>query len=254
MKRAFRILLFGFVVGVAPAVASAAPITINFGTDGPAGNTNHSTFTDTGTGTQNTGLVVTGYYLNSSNVWTAANLFRRDESPSDVGFGVCNPIEGSSCGTGSSGGDINELDNSGQRELIRLTLPAGYTWVSVGVSSLDNNGGTGSPEAGRLFADSDGTPSKTAGASGDTLIQSFASTQTSNPNQQFTIPAGDASSPYLFFEPFNPNGSTNNDFLINNAVIQAVSVGGQSAVPEPATLVLLGSGLALAVRKRRALK
>jgi PEP-CTERM motif len=247
MKKALRVLLFGFVVGIVPAVASAAPITINFGTDGPAGNTNSSTFTDPGTG-----LIVTGYYLNSSNVWSAANLFRRNESPSDVGFGVCNPIEGSSCGTGSGGGDINELDNSGQRELIRLTLPAGYTWVSVGVSSLDNNGGVGSPESGRLFADSDGVASKTAGASGDTLITSF--TGSSNPNLQLTIPGGDASSRYLFFEPFNPNGSTNNDFLINNAVIQAVSVGGQSAVPEPATLMLLGSGLALAVRKRRALK
>jgi PEP-CTERM motif len=247
MKKAFRILLFGFVGAIAPAVASAAPITINFGTDGPTGNTNSSTFTDPGTG-----LKVTGYYLNSSNVWTPANLFRRDEDPNDVGFGVCNPIEGSSCGTGSGGGDINELDNSGQRELIRLTLPTGYTWVSVGVSSLDTNGGVGSPESGRLFADSNGIASTTAGASGDTLITSF--TGSSNPNLQLTIPGGDASSPYLFFEPFNPNGSTNNDFLISNAVIQSTGKSGQGTVPEPATLVLLGSGLALAVRKRRALR
>ena len=248
MKRALTTLALGLLLCVGTAQAD----TISF--VGPVGNYNTSTVTFVGL------ITAQGFYF-TGGVWTTtdANLFGRNQT-NDHGLGLCNVQENASgaCGTGSGGGDINELDNAGWAELIRLTLPAGYQWVSVQLSSLDNNGSTdpNAWERGSLWADTDGLPGA-SGAIGNNLICNFASSGSftcvmaggTGAEPIYSIPGQFANSPYLFFEPrdWRPGGTnTNNDFLV-----MAVTI---TQVPEPATLALVGtglSGLGLLSRKRR---
>jgi hypothetical protein len=198
-------------------------------------------------------IAVQGYYYNGS-AWTTtgANIFGRNET-NDHGIGICNPAEVTSCGTGSGGGDWNELSNAHNAELIRLTRPTGSSWVSVQLSSLDGNGYSSDPanagywERGQLLASATGVP----GGSW-TLICNFGAYGTgtcvnvggTSVEPIFMIPTAYAGTPYLFFLPYDwrPGTSTNNDFLVMAAT-----------VPEPTTLGMLATGLfgLILVRRRK---
>jgi hypothetical protein len=198
---------------------SAQTVEFDFTTIGPEGNLGVTSYLDPATG-----LIVSGYYFDGTT-WLPANLFLRNQ-PNDHGLGVCNPVEaaanGGNCPIGA--GDINELDNAGNSELIVLTLPTGYEWVSVQVSSLDASSGV--PERGVLYADSDGVFGA-PGSVGDTIIRTFEAI--ADPVEAiFPIGASFASSPYLVFEPFDHTGggSTDNDYLVYKATIQVVEEGG----------------------------
>lgn len=235
-RNAFRMALATGVLLFGVAAADAVPIVFNFATNPD------STPGDLGTDVldfgllEQPGLVVNGYYFNGA--WLPANLFRRNDAD-DHGLGVCNPFE--SCPDLTSGGDINELDNKGKAELIRLTLPENFRWVLVGLSSLDTNSG-GPRERGRLWADSDGNPSNGLGA----ILWEFEGGGPVEPN--FSIPAAKELSRYLFFQPIDWKNNTNdnNDFLVRAALIEELQV------PEPATAALMGTVLmALALTRRR---
>ena len=188
------------------------------------------------------GITVTAYYYNATtHAWAPANLFGRNQT-GDRGVGICSAGETANCGTGTGGGDYNEISNELHPETIRLTLPTGYTWGSIQLSSVDTNGGTGN-EHGVLYASQTGIP----GPSGSigTQVCSFAATgaqtctTTGGGEPVITVPNNFINSPYLFLEArdlLNPN-NTNNDFLLYSVVINQVQT------PEPASLVLLGSGL-----------
>ncbi len=179
---------------------------------GPPGDTGSPTFTDA-----TTGLTVHGYYLDGGG-WADANLFRRN-STGDRGLGVCNPDE-APCA--ADDGDVNELDNADQTEIITLALPAGYRWVSVAVSSLDTNGGgSNEPERGILYANPDASFGTTPGAIGATVIQNLKGTGTgTGAEQTIGIPQANETAPYLVFEPYDPYGGTNNDYLVWSATIE----------------------------------
>jgi hypothetical protein len=219
------------VVTLAILMISVSPVaeadTVYF--MGSVGNLNSSSATFNGL------ITVNGFYLNNGS-WAGANLFGRNQT-TDHGLGVCNPVQSSSCGTGIGYGDINELDNAQQSELMRLTLPAGYRWVSVQLSSLDNNGGgTASPERGQLYASSSIMLGTTAGNLGGPIIWQFQGTGPVEPT--FLIPSAYANSRYLFFEPYDwANGGKNrdNDFLVYSSTIVPV--------PEPTALSLVGPAL-----------
>jgi len=192
-----------------PTVASADDI-INFANSGPVGYVASTTYTDPATG-----LVLTGYNSDTRHgVYAEANLYRRNQV-NDHGLGVCS--EGQpACDSG--GGDVNELDNDGSWEIIALTLPASYEWVSVQVSSLDANTNAGGPavEMGKLWAATDPTDATTW-----TLIQNLTGDDI-NREPTIAIPVANKTSPYLVFEPVNDAGVDtlrNNDFLVYRATI-----------------------------------
>ncbi len=205
-----------------PSLSSAD--TINFN-NGSLGNTGSTTFTD-----GVTGLTVHGYYLDGAS-WAGANLFRRDVI-GDRGLGVCNPFEASANGGDcpSNNGDINELDNRGQTEIIALELPAGYRWVSVAVSSLDTNNGT-EPERGILYANPDDSFGTTPGTIGTNVIQNLTGTGSgTGAEQTINIPQSYETSPYLVFEPYdhaNSGNNANNDYLVWKATIEPLELDGR---------------------------
>jgi hypothetical protein len=235
-----------FLLTVAAALSvstSADAVTIDFSTLGPApdgGDLGSPTNVDPGTG-----LTVSGLWLDGAT-WKPANLYVRNQT-NDHGFGICSPADAPPCPGPDGGGDINELDNLGAPELIRLALPPGYEWESVQLSSLDDND-DGEPdfEFGRLWADVDGNP---ATFDVTKVIWEFMGHETDVEPLFDDFTADEAIAPYLFFEPFDwrtTGMNDNNDFLVWKAAIN------QTRVPEPATLGVLGIGLvALRLLRRR---
>lgn len=204
-------------------------------------------------------VTATSFYFNGSAWAQGGVLFgRNDGSGSEQGLGVCSPneISSSSCysvaANKTGGGDVNELSNENQAELIRLTLPAGYNWTSFQVSSLDNNG-SGPYERGMVWAGSNATPTGAPGALSNEGASAFCTFIGSNPvgvggtctilsgsttaSPTFSVPASLGGAQYIFFEAYNWQypSKTNNDYLVKAASV--------SATPEPASLMLFGTGL-----------
>lgn len=188
------------------------------------------------------GIQIAAFYYTGGS-WQHATLFGRNQAPNDVGVGICNPGETANCGTGQGGGDYNEISNNINPEVIRITLPTGYMWRNVQVSSLDNNGGGGN-EHGVLYASNSATPLAPgvigtqictfANSGAQTCVRSGGDAE----DPILTIGTGYQSSHYLYLEARDWNLPTNrnNDFLL-----RAVTV--TTTVPEPGTWVLLGSGM-----------
>jgi hypothetical protein len=211
---------------------------VDFSQAGPPGNLGANTYTSGP-------VTVSAFYL-SGNTYTNApdnnhpvTLFVRNEPLHDMGFGVCAPSEQtkSQCAYpkdyDGGGGHVNELDNDGTKELLRLQLAPGWTWSSLTLSSIDN-------EHGQLWY------SNTPGLSKD--FASFATLYTAYDGtppewRDLSISGAAASAQYLYLVP-GPKGSDNDHLLWKVTVSQ---------VPEPDTVALfaIGLGLLAAARLRK---
>lgn len=212
---------------------------VDFTQAGQPGNLGSNTFTSGP-------VTVDAFYLSGKSYTNQADskhrpvtLFVRNEDD-DKGFGVCAPEDQSKSACAKpgkyhgGGGDTNELDNEGTKELLRLKLAPGWSWDKVLLSTISKD------EKGELwFTDTPGL---------DKNLGSFASLLkaykgTSSHFLEIGLsqgPAADAT--YLYFIP------TGND---TGHMIWQVGV---TQVPEPATVGLLAVGLGMlgAVRLRKA--
>ncbi len=152
------------------------------------------------------GVRADAFYVDGSGYETAnTTLFLRNE-PNDHGLGIVSNGE-----VASQGGDVNEISNQLNLDVLRLKKNAGDTWTSLWVSSLDS-GGSGGREMGTLYWSNSPTPdlSKLTG-----FTFKFGDFGSSVEGDLLTLhPAGfDATAQYLFFRAGpNPCG-TNNDYL-----------------------------------------
>ena len=191
-----------------------------------------------GTNTFSSGPVTVDAFYLSGNTYTnqadskkrPVTLFVRNESD-DLGFGVCAPEDQSKsqCVPPSKfkggGGNTNEIDNNGTKELLRLKLAPGWTWDSVSLSTMRK------AETGELwFTDTPGL-SKDLGSFAS-LYSSFNGTSSHFRDIDITGPAADAT--YLYFIP----GSARN----SGYMVWTVEV---TQVPEPATVALVAVGLGM---------
>jgi PEP-CTERM motif len=175
---------------------------------------------------------------------SAAPLWVRN-IPNDHGLGVCSE-GGTACGTS---GEINELSSLTNREAIVLTLPSGFTWTSLWVSSLDPNGSNGGEKGVVYWSDTTAFTAATPhfgfgnGDFGPGVVEG-------NILALGAASSFDNTAKYVVFidNPTNCSGGTcDNDYLVWKGDLSPVAT-----TPEPGTLLLLGSGLAgIAVWGRR---
>ena len=224
--------LAGVVLALGFAGVGLATPTINF-----ANGTN-----DTLLGISETvgGITIYGGAWNGSSVHFA-NLWLRNQ-PNDHGLGVCS--EGNrACSSG--GGDVNELDNSGNYEGILLDKGAGSAnWASLWVSSLDSGGSNGhetgtllwgnslSDLLGNYFSFSYGD----FGTSVEGDVLGLSQAGSFDPTARYVIFLAGTPSCIAGAQTPGCNG-TDNDYLVYGASL--------ASVPEPPALGLFGLGVLL---------
>ncbi len=174
-----------------------------------------------GAGTENTGLgqniSVNGvradaFYMPSAGVYATTNtqLWQRNVSD-DHGLGVSSNGEPNPA---TSGGNVNELSNQVNAEVIRLTKADGDKWTALWVSSLDG-GGSGGAEMGTLYW------SNTANPNLSTLTTKFSfkygdfGPNTAEGNVLALNPPGfDGTAKYVYFVAGPNVAGCDNDYLV----------------------------------------
>jgi hypothetical protein len=188
------------------------------------------------------GVVAHGFFLDNGQ-YRDADLWNNN-GIDEHGLGVCS--EGTAACTGM--GDVNEVSNQLNLEVLRLTLPAGQKWSSLWVSSLDA-GGSDNNEIGTLYWSNQAQPDLSTLST--QRVFSHNDLAGANEGNLFALPGFaatfDPTAKYLFFRAgVNPAG-TDNDYLVWG--------GNLSAVPEPSALLSLLAGLvavaAIGVRKTK---
>jgi hypothetical protein len=236
MKRRQMGIAAGFVAAVLVLPSNAGALTWDFGGLGGDLGTGEVSFTS-GSGT----IKVTAWTLNSG--FTAQNLFQRNEAPNDQGLGVCNGIDdgGAPClSTVPGNGDNNEIDNNGgHQDVIRLDFGATAGGLGVVLNSLD--GTSGNIDNFQIFGSNLVNPTLADNGSTVFLLASGSESSTGTVDPTVSLTGS-----YRYLYVTTSTGSGDDDFLLRSA----------TAVPEPASLALAATGLAILVgagawKKRR---
>src|SRR5262245_22255991 len=217
--RPARLLVFVGALFCLNAPASAAIITVDYSTISPDGlqglvihlASSPELFTYGGQGTTSgAGAIPT--FTDA----TSSNLFARNDGTGEQGLGVCSDdpeLNGPECqGNGhSGGGEVNELSNQSDQELIALALLPGSQWLSLTLQSLDDNSGT-AIERGVLMT------SSTCTAKNLTFVTNL--TGGANPIQSVDLHGLGLTNECLFVIPwdYTGGGATNNGFLLGGVV------------------------------------
>ena len=177
------------------------------------------------------GIRADAYYISSGIYKTTNTVLWGRNVPSDHGLGVWSNGEADPV---ASGGDVNEISNQLNNEVIRLTKPAGEQWSSLWVSSLDV-GGSGNAELGTLYWSNSATPdlstltTKFVFKYGDFgLGEEEGNILALNP------PGFDASAKYVFFIAGPNAAGTNNDYLLWKAGTIPAQISNTATIAAPA--------------------